>query len=170
MKVICFGCKQEFECSLRKFNFNTKRNINLYCSKECFNICKTKKHSIKTKCSTCGKSVTKSKSHLNKSKTGNIYCSRSCSATKNNTLFRKWKNHPKYKDGSNCYRNFKLQFSSDHKCERCGFNNILALDVHHKDSDRSNNNLDNLELLCCNCHAIEHRTKLASSSLSSLIG
>jgi 5-methylcytosine-specific restriction endonuclease McrA len=42
------------------------------------------------------------------------------------------------------------------KCERCGFTG-LALHIHHKDRNHKNNNLDNLEVLCANCHHIEHR-------------
>ena len=43
------------------------------------------------------------------------------------------------------------------KCERCGITewlgNPIKLEVHHLDGDRLNNELENLELLCPNCHA-----------------
>jgi hypothetical protein len=42
------------------------------------------------------------------------------------------------------------------KCERCGFNG-QALHIHHKDRNHKNNKIDNLEVLCANCHHIEHR-------------
>lgn len=42
------------------------------------------------------------------------------------------------------------------KCERCGYSDARALDLHHVDRDRKNNVRENLELLCKNCHAIEH--------------
>lgn len=42
-------------------------------------------------------------------------------------------------------------------CERCGYvHKYTAHPRHHKDRDRSNNTPDNLEVLCCTCHAIEH--------------
>ncbi len=43
------------------------------------------------------------------------------------------------------------------ECNRCGFSDIRALEVHHIDRDRSNNKLNNLEILCANCHSIEHK-------------
>ncbi|HBL39700.1 TPA: hypothetical protein DDZ10_03465 [Candidatus Uhrbacteria bacterium] len=44
-------------------------------------------------------------------------------------------------------------------CERCEYGNYKILHVHHKDRDRKNNELDNLELICPNCHAEEHYSK-----------
>lgn len=52
------------------------------------------------------------------------------------------------------------------KCIRCGFNNLPALQIHHKtDKDRKldflklDYDLNKLELLCANCHMIEHYNK-----------
>ena len=43
------------------------------------------------------------------------------------------------------------------KCEKCGIETWLDqpinLEVHHRDGDRTNNSLDNLMLLCPNCHS-----------------
>lgn len=41
-------------------------------------------------------------------------------------------------------------------CERCGYNKKEILHVHHKDRNRSNNDMENLELICPNCHYEEH--------------
>lgn len=41
-------------------------------------------------------------------------------------------------------------------CERCEYaQHEAAIIVHHKDRNRSNNDVTNLEILCANCHAIE---------------
>lgn len=44
-----------------------------------------------------------------------------------------------------------------HRCERCGLTEWLGrpvpLELHHRDGDRTNNLLSNLELMCPNCHA-----------------
>jgi hypothetical protein len=45
-----------------------------------------------------------------------------------------------------------------HKCSFCKltkwFDKPIPLEIHHIDGDRTNNNLENLRLLCCNCHGL----------------
>mgnify|MGYP001176989790 CR=1 FL=1 len=46
----------------------------------------------------------------------------------------------------------------EHKCNKCKLtawlDKPIPLELHHKDGNHLNNNLDNLELLCPNCHAL----------------
>ena len=46
----------------------------------------------------------------------------------------------------------------EHMCECClntTWNNVpIPLEVHHVDGNKNNNELDNLQLLCPNCHAL----------------
>lgn len=52
-----------------------------------------------------------------------------------------------------------------HKCESCKLETWLRLpiylEVHHIDGDRTNNHLENLQLLCGNCHPLtpNYKTK-----------
>ena len=43
------------------------------------------------------------------------------------------------------------------KCQNCGLEEWLGqpitLEIHHEDGDRTNNTLENLKLLCPNCHS-----------------
>lgn len=45
-----------------------------------------------------------------------------------------------------------------HRCEVCGtttwMNNPIPLEIHHIDGKELNNELDNLQLICPNCHAL----------------
>ena len=47
----------------------------------------------------------------------------------------------------------------ENKCEICGITIWqgvqLPLQLHHKDGDHYNNNFDNLQILCPNCHSIQ---------------
>jgi hypothetical protein len=46
------------------------------------------------------------------------------------------------------------------KCEICGLSEWrgkpIPLELHHKDGNHWNNNLENLQILCSNCHMQEH--------------
>ena len=46
----------------------------------------------------------------------------------------------------------------ENKCESCGINEWMGkkilLELHHKDGDRYNNQLNNLQILCPNCHSL----------------
>lgn len=61
-----------------------------------------------------------------------------------------------YKNGIGIFH--KLAFSEkEHVCERCESKENLL--VHHKDHNRSNNELQNLEILCKKCHQKHHETR-----------
>lgn len=55
-----------------------------------------------------------------------------------------------WKGGIGIYRQIKAPV----ECEKCGAENNLL--VHHKDGDRYNNRIENLQSLCKRCHQIEH--------------
>jgi Zn finger protein HypA/HybF involved in hydrogenase expression len=54
-----------------------------------------------------------------------------------------------------------------HKCEKCGktiwLGQPIPLELHHIDGDRFNNELENLKLLCPNCHALEDNNSGAAN-------
>ena len=51
-----------------------------------------------------------------------------------------------------------LIFIRGHSCEKCKkvkwFGQPIPLEVHHEDGDSLNNEIENLKLLCPNCHAL----------------
>ncbi len=82
-------------------------------------------------------------------------CSRSCA--------NKLREGIKYKIGSpkdkvKSQRALKLRLLKERgrKCEKCDYSKYQILEVHHKNRNRKNNELENLELICPNCHAEEH--------------
>lgn len=51
----------------------------------------------------------------------------------------------------------------ENKCENCGISSWLGVDLvlelHHKNGNHYDNNLDNLIILCPNCHSIQESHK-----------
>lgn len=49
----------------------------------------------------------------------------------------------------------------EYKCEICGLSEWLGkpiqLELHHKDFNHHNTDLDNLQILCSNCHSFVHK-------------
>ncbi len=115
----------------------------VFCSLECYGMSNRRE----TPCVVCGTLILAS---ANK-KT----CSRGC-ANKNRTGIKYKIGSPK--DKVKDQRTIKLRMIATHgrQCERCSYDKIQILNVHHKDRNRKNNDLTNLELICPNCHAEEH--------------
>lgn len=118
----------------------------------------------KNECKTCGKLTLNSK-FCNRRCSGLYMCKIASSSrigtkhTKKSIILisknRKNKalreRNPRWNGGIGSYRK-KVDLL---KCERCG--DLINLLVHHKDRNRHNNNMSNLEVLCYQCHCAEHK-------------
>lgn len=115
----------------------------VFCSQTCYGLATRKEHP----CVVCGKPILSS---ANKNT-----CSRGCANT--NRAGIKYKGRAP-KDKVVYQRGLKLRLLKLRGpiCERCGYARYEILNVHHKDRNRQHNTLDNLELLCPNCHSEEH--------------
>ena len=120
-----------------------KNNGRLFCGLACYGIANRKEKP----CVICGKLIL---AGANK-KT----CSRGC-ANKNRAGIKYKIGSPRDKVKDQRSVKLRLIAARGKKCERCGFSRIEILHVHHKDRNRTHNELDNLELICPNCHAEEH--------------
>lgn len=115
----------------------------VFCSQACYGFSCRKE----APCPICGKPVL---AGLNK-KT----CSRAC-ANRYRTGIKYKINRPKDKVVAERALKIRLLGLRGKSCERCGYNEFRILQIHHKDRRRSNNEIDNLELVCPNCHFKEH--------------
>ena len=115
----------------------------VFCGQVCYGLSIRKEKP----CSICGKLIL---AGLNK-KT----CSRGC-ANKHRAGIKYKLNRPRDKVKSQRSLKIKLLNLRGRSCERCHYSKYETLQVHHKDRNRNNNEIVNLELICPNCHAEEH--------------
>lgn len=157
IELNCAGCKQKFQSPLKEF----KRGNGKYCSISCAaKYRKRKKTGKNIACIICGNLKYKTKSR-NNSKSKLSFCSRKCKelAQRRKSEYYNLLSPHKNKEvlGVNTYRQDLMESLSEIKCCRCGYNKIVGiLEVHHKNRNRKDNHLNNLELLCPNCHKEEH--------------
>jgi len=109
----------------------------------------------KTKpCLNCGKITT------------NKYCNSTCQQKyKRKIIFKKIENDESTKYLGNCgtqsrwVKKYLIEKYGE-KCMKCGWDerhcitNKVPIELEHKDGNSENNSLDNLELLCPNCHSL----------------
>ncbi len=145
----CIVCGREIYRRPFQLKINNER---VFCSAMCYGIACKKEHP----CAICGQPI---RAGLNK-KT----CSRGCSNEQRAGI--KYKiGSPRDKVKSQQALKVRLTVERGKNCERCEYNKYEILQVHHKNRDRENNNLDNLELICPNCHCEEHFMEKSSGSV-----
>lgn len=132
----CAVCRKEFT------HISSRANRAKYCSNTCKGRAYHHKGTRTYQCQHCRNEFQGSPS-LNRK-----YCSRACI---NKVALTDW--HPSF----TTVRGTMLRRGMITACARCGYSESRAiLGVHHKDRNRNNNSLDNLEVLCPNCHSLEH--------------
>ncbi len=121
-----------------------KRNNNhVFCSATCYGIGNRKEKP----CVICGMMIL--------AKFNKKTCSRACANVNRSGI--KYTG-ARLKDKVKSQRSLKIRLLAERgkKCERCNYEKYEILQVHHKDRNRNHNNLENLELICPNCHYEEH--------------
>lgn len=146
IKCFCKVCRKEFETIESKIKIGKGK----FCSRKCFNLFpKSPQWKEKQSKNKKGKHVSLSTEF----KKGNIPFNKG-------TEFKQiqWNNHWNWKGGRTRYVAFIKRQKILNRCGKCGKveNFSHKLHVHHKDMNRNNNELSNLEILCSTCHAHFH--------------
>lgn len=134
--------------------FHALKGWGKYCSKKCQAKAQYSGHWIA--CDYCGKEIYRTPKDFKRSKSSKFFCSVSCHCSWENENRRCGENAPNWVAGQNVYRRLLERTGIAKRCNHCGINDRRVLAVHHRDRDRRNNKIENLEWLCMNCHRIEH--------------
>lgn len=147
----CDCCGSEYRKQKRLSEGATMEH---YCSRECYYLFENPNNRISLVCSHCNNIFLRAKSKLNNSKSGLFFCCREHKDLGQKYIEEIQPDHY----GTALYNYRKIAFRHyNHECNRCGYSIYEALEVHHIDRDRSNNDPSNLEILCANCHTLEHK-------------
>lgn len=155
-KINCMECNIEHNVAQREIN----RGNGKFCSRKCANVYRA--NNLPTpppnvKCAFCEEEFYLNPSKQAGSKSGLFFCCRQHKdeAQRVGGIQAIMPSHYGVVS-ENTYRRIAFTAKAK-KCERCGFNqHEAAIVVHHIDRSRENNDITNLEVLCANCHAIEH--------------
>ena len=131
------------ECNTEFTHISSRANAAKYCCTTCYHTAMRKKGKTQYSCVHCGLGFLGALSQNRK------FCSKKCV---NKAAKELWK--PTF----TTVRKAMARRDLVKACARCGFDkNPEILGVHHKDRNRKNNDPGNLEVLCPNCHSLEHR-------------
>lgn len=143
----CLYCDKDFEYNIKNKKDCVKKFCSSYCSLTYLN---SNKESKKIECLNCNNTI---------HKFGKKFCSIDCSNT-----YKKKYNLNKIENGdtsltTNSYKKYLIEKNGE-CCSRCGWSEVnpysgnIPIELEHIDGNSDNNNLDNLELLCPNCHSL----------------
>lgn len=154
----CLTCSKEFTPN-RVRNPRTPNEAK-FCSRKCFHIYRRSYQTVtNVSCANCGKEIYRNASQQANSKSGLFFCSMKCKASAQTIggIKEIMPSHYGMAVSAYTYREKLLRSTTNKKCALCGYANIVEiLHVHHIDCNRSNNELDNLQLVCPNCHEELH--------------
>lgn len=146
----CILCGKEFK--------GHKSNANRFCSYNCF--WKSRQDRVHKHCIHCGKEFYRRPSEEKKGESK--YCSEKCYRE-----FNKGDKHYNWKNGITKITYNGIGYTSvlkrkikelyENKCSNCLSSNNLH--IHHIDKNKSNNDIENLILLCASCHMKIHKGK-----------
>jgi hypothetical protein len=162
-KKICLQCNKEFDCLISE----ERKFCSMSCSRTFLNLKEsgekiTKDNSLIEKdkkifriCESCNSEYEIDRNYMSLKRK---YCSIKCQKKLEREIkfdeIRNGVNH-----GSKIAKRFLIDLYGE-KCMKCGWceknpiSNKVPIELEHKDGNSENNNLENLELLCPNCHSL----------------
>ena len=153
----CKHCSASFLAHKNKL----EKGLSLFCSQACSSKGQQQRRpspetAKQFACGYCQCLFLRSPSKMRGTVSGLHFCSRKCKDLAQRIEGLQALQPKHYGTGQRGYRTLALR-QLENKCARCDYlTHPEILEVHHRDCDRSNNNLNNLEILCPTCHAAHH--------------
>lgn len=153
----CLNCHTTFAAPLPEHKRGNAKFCSLKCSSTHRGRLQTENLALNCECTFCHKQFHRSAFKLTTSKSGLQFCSRICKDKAQRIESGFTQIQPDHYGTSNfVYREVAFRHHP-HKCNRCDYHQYIdVLIVHHKNRNRSDNNYENLEILCPTCHEVEH--------------
>lgn len=139
------------------FHFLKERK---YCSQKC--QWKAFRRRIVRKCTICKKIIYIKRGRFKANKSKVFFCShkhKDIGQRLDSNLKKMWPSHYGRANGIYSYRS-QARYRLPEKCVGCGFKFLALLLVHHRDGNRNNNSIKNLEFVCPTCHGLRHMKKV----------
>jgi hypothetical protein len=145
IELSCDSCSGTF---LKRKDWVVEKN---YCSRACTGKSQQKKEELV--CTLCNDKFSRVPSRKKNSKSGLLFCSRKCKDIAQRIDSGYDDIHPEHYGSTNRYRDIAYRVFP-RKCMACSFFDEYPelMQVHHIDSDRNNNDISNLAVLCPTHH------------------
>lgn len=113
-------------------------------------------------CKYCGKELIRKRAENGRLEDFSIfkkrkYCNLDCFNNYRWMTFSIENHNQDYRPAHSTAKKIAKRFLNTECCELCG--STQNIDIHHKDEDYTNNNIDNLQSLCRSCHMKQHKKK-----------
>ena len=152
VELDCPNCKNTFTRPKGVVNKRDRKGYKMYCCRKCASEHRSSSNRTVLNCFLCQKQFSKINCNVHPERN---FCSQSCS-NKYIGEFFKGKKARTYVNGEFIYRKLALE-NNPNFCSLCGFSEEYAIEVHHIDRNRKNNDLENLVVVCANCHRGIHK-------------
>lgn len=147
----CEVCGEKFLRRLKPSKGNEKKR---FCSQKCAHEFRSTR--VEVECFQCGTKFKRAQSRIIKNKHNCNFCSRKCKDYAQSLSGNCVDIRPShYGNGERSYNERAFRDFPNECCE-CKEKRKYMLSVHHKDGDRENPSLENLEIVCYNCHSKRH--------------